>query len=81
MNEAEVIEICREAILVMLKISGPILIAGLVVGVIVSLVQTITQDSGNDPCVHSQDGCRVRRHDLVAAFHDGDVGRLHKDAY
>jgi len=43
MNEAEVIEICREAIIVMLKLVGPILIVGLVVGVIVSLLQTITQ--------------------------------------
>jgi len=43
MNEAEVIEICREAIIVMLKIVGPILIAGLIVGVVVSLVQAVTQ--------------------------------------
>ena len=43
MNETEVIEICREAIVVMLKIVGPILLAGLVVGIVVSLVQTVTQ--------------------------------------
>lgn len=43
MNEAEVIEICRESILVMLKVMGPILLAGLVVGIVVSLVQTVTQ--------------------------------------
>ncbi len=43
MNEAEVIEICRQAIYVMLKLVGPILLVGLVVGVIVSLVQTMTQ--------------------------------------
>ena len=43
MNEAEVIEICREAILVMLKLVGPVLLVGLVVGVVVSLIQTITQ--------------------------------------
>lgn len=43
MNEAEVIEICREAIVVMLKVVGPILLAGLAVGVIVSLVQAVTQ--------------------------------------
>jgi len=43
MNEIEAIEICREAIIVLLKIVGPILIAGLIVGVIVSLVQTVTQ--------------------------------------
>lgn len=43
MNEAEVIQICREAIYVMLKISGPLLLTGLAVGIIVSLIQTITQ--------------------------------------
>jgi flagellar biosynthetic protein FliQ len=43
MNEAEVIEICREAIIVMLKVVGPILLAGLVIGVIVSLIQAVTQ--------------------------------------
>jgi flagellar biosynthetic protein FliQ len=43
MNEAEVIEICREAIIVMLKVVGPILLAGLVIGVVVSLIQAVTQ--------------------------------------
>ncbi len=43
MNEAEVIEICREAIIVMLKVVGPVLIAGLIVGIAVSLVQPVTQ--------------------------------------
>lgn len=43
MNETEIIEICREAILVMLKVIGPILLAGLAVGIIVSLLQTVTQ--------------------------------------
>ncbi len=43
MNEAEVIEVCREAITVMLKLTGPIMLAGLLVGVIVSMIQTVTQ--------------------------------------
>lgn len=43
MNETEVIEICREAIIVMLKIVGPILLVGLVVGVVISLLQAVTQ--------------------------------------
>jgi flagellar biosynthetic protein FliQ len=43
MNEVEAIEICREAIFVMLKLVGPIMLAGLLVGVIVSMVQTVTQ--------------------------------------
>ncbi len=43
MNEAEALEICREAIIVMLKLVGPIMLAGLVVGIIVSMIQTVTQ--------------------------------------
>ena len=43
MTEAELIEIAREGMLVMLKISAPPLLAGLAVGLIVSLFQTVTQ--------------------------------------
>lgn len=43
MNEADVIAVCREAIEVMLKIVGPILLAGLLIGVVVSLIQAVTQ--------------------------------------
>ena len=43
MNEVEAIEICRESIFVMLKIVAPIMLAGLLVGVTVSLIQTVTQ--------------------------------------
>jgi flagellar biosynthetic protein FliQ len=43
MNEAEVIEVCRQSIMVMLKVVGPILLAGLIVGVVVSLIQAVTQ--------------------------------------
>ena len=43
MNEAEVIDICREAIMVMLKLAGPMLLAGLVIGVAISLIQAVTQ--------------------------------------
>lgn len=42
MNEAEIIEICRETIIVMLKLMGPLLIAGLIVGVAVSMFQAVT---------------------------------------
>jgi len=43
MNEAEAIEICRESIIVMLKLVGPLMLAGLIVGVVVSMIQTVTQ--------------------------------------
>ena len=43
MTETDAIEICREAIMAMIFISGPIMIVMLVVGVIISLLQALTQ--------------------------------------
>lgn len=42
MNETAVIELCREAILVMLKLSGPAMLATMVVGLVISLFQALT---------------------------------------
>lgn len=43
MNETEIIETAREAILISIEMGAPILIAGLVVGVLVALLQALTQ--------------------------------------
>jgi flagellar biosynthetic protein FliQ len=43
MAEADIAALMREAMIVMLKIGGPLLLAGLAVGVVVALVQAITQ--------------------------------------
>ena len=43
MNQAEVIEIIREGLLVMVTVSAPCLIVALVVGVLISLLQAVTQ--------------------------------------
>lgn len=43
MSENEIISITREAMWVMLKIAGPLLLIALVVGVIISLIQALTQ--------------------------------------
>jgi flagellar biosynthetic protein FliQ len=43
MDELEIIEFTREAIMLTIKISAPIMIIGLVVGVLISLVQALTQ--------------------------------------
>jgi flagellar biosynthetic protein FliQ len=42
MNEVEVLDIGRDAVWVMLKVAGPILIVGLIVGLSISVFQTIT---------------------------------------
>ena len=43
MNEAELLEICRRGLIVALELSMPILLVTLVVGVLVSLFQAVTQ--------------------------------------
>ncbi|MGH6885102.1 MAG: flagellar biosynthesis protein FliQ [Kiloniellales bacterium] len=43
MEATDVIEVSREAILIMLKIGAPILLLALVVGLVISLFQALTQ--------------------------------------
>ncbi|MCX7338743.1 MAG: flagellar biosynthesis protein FliQ [Alphaproteobacteria bacterium] len=43
MNAAMIGDLLREAVFVMLKVSGPLMLIGLVIGVIVSLLQALTQ--------------------------------------
>lgn len=43
MNEAQFIDVARAAVLVMLKISAPALISSLIIGLIISLFQALTQ--------------------------------------
>lgn len=42
MDELQVIDLGRDAVFTMLKVSGPILIVGLVVGLSISVFQTLT---------------------------------------
>jgi flagellar biosynthetic protein FliQ len=43
MNDTEVIEVARQAILITIQIGAPILLIGLFVGVAIALVQALTQ--------------------------------------
>lgn len=43
MNDTEIIELARQALLLSMQISAPALIVGLVVGVSVALLQALTQ--------------------------------------
>jgi flagellar biosynthetic protein FliQ len=43
MSDTQIIEIVAGALLISLKLAGPVLLMTLVVGVVVSLLQTITQ--------------------------------------
>ncbi len=42
MSEADVLEVGREALLVVLKTSGPIMLSGLAIGLIIALFQALT---------------------------------------
>lgn len=43
MDESQFLDFTREAIMLTIKISAPVMLVGLVVGVIISLVQALTQ--------------------------------------
>ena len=43
MNDAQVLEVVVDALVISAKLAGPILLAALVIGVVVSVLQTITQ--------------------------------------
>lgn len=43
MNEANTLEVAREAVMVLLQVAGPIMVISLVVGLIISLFQALTQ--------------------------------------
>jgi flagellar biosynthetic protein FliQ len=43
MDETQIIDFTREAIMLTIKISAPVMLVGLVVGVIISLLQALTQ--------------------------------------
>jgi flagellar biosynthetic protein FliQ len=43
MNTPEVLDIARDAIFVMLKIGAPIMVIALLIGLVISLVQALTQ--------------------------------------
>lgn len=42
MNEIEVLDIARDGMMVMLLVSGPMLLVGLTVGLVISIFQTLT---------------------------------------
>lgn len=43
MNEEEIIDLARRAILVMIEVSAPVMLIGLLVGVSIALLQALTQ--------------------------------------
>ena len=43
MSETDTVELAREAILVLLQVSGPLMLISLAVGLVISVVQAVTQ--------------------------------------
>lgn len=42
MNEAQILDIARDALKTMIVVAGPVLIVGLVIGVLIQVFQTLT---------------------------------------
>ncbi|KAF0114186.1 MAG: flagellar biosynthetic protein FliQ [Rhodospirillaceae bacterium] len=42
MDEAEVLEVARESIVVLVKVSAPVMLVGMIVGLVISLFQALT---------------------------------------
>jgi len=45
MNESDVALVLRETMLVLLRVAGPVLLVALVVGIVMSIIQAVTQIS------------------------------------
>lgn len=43
MTETEILDLARESMIVTIKLCGPVMLIGLVVGVVISMFQTVTQ--------------------------------------
>lgn len=43
MTEAQLLDVARDALMVVIKVSAPVMLAGLVIGVIIALFQALTQ--------------------------------------
>jgi len=43
MNETDTLEVIREAVIVLLQVAGPVMLISLLVGLIISLFQALTQ--------------------------------------
>ena len=43
MSDAQILDLAKEAFLIALKVAGPILAVALVIGVMISLIQAVTQ--------------------------------------
>lgn len=43
MNGTEVLDVAREAILTLIYVASPVMLVGLVVGIVISLLQAVTQ--------------------------------------
>lgn len=43
MNGAEVLDVARDAVFVLLRVSGPLMLIALLTGVVIALIQAVTQ--------------------------------------
>ena len=62
-TQGEVLDIASQAIYTIIVVSAPLLLVSLIIGLIISIFQTVTSIQGTDPYVCAEDSCRVCRND------------------
>ncbi len=69
MTGPEVLDVARDSIETLLIVSAPLMMVGLVVGVVISLLQALTQIQEFDPGLRAEDSCDLYRDaDRVAVY-------------
>ena len=81
MTGAEVLDIARDGIWVLIIVSAPMMIVGLVVGVVIALFQALTQIQEMTLVFVPEDHRDLRHHAGRAAVHRRDVMRRLHDAH
>jgi type III secretory pathway component EscS len=71
MTGAEVLDVSRDAIWTIVKVSSPLLVVGLVVGVAISLVQALTQIQEADTGLRAENPRDLHHAGAGAAVHGG----------
>ena len=69
MTGPEVLDVARDAICTLVIVSAPLMLVGLVVGVVDLAVSGADADPGNDAGLRAEDPRDLRRHAARAAVH------------
>ena len=77
MNEGDLAVFAREALIILLKLTGPVLLVGLVVGLAVSMLQALTQINEHTLVFIPKLIAVCATIAITGRLHDADLERLH----